>query len=129
MSYWCHASLHERSHVQRFIHCTGTVVCSAFLSECSSSSARAGISHVCQRSYEKENQQVLLLAQQRQESQLTGGSTGSAVGDSELFACGSMVIGLGPLAAVSRASSCGVIVGVEKYVLLSCLADVAPVLL
>ena len=63
------AERRRRSHVQQFTHCTDTVVCSAFLSECSSASARAGISHVCQRSYEKENKQVLLLAQQRQESQ------------------------------------------------------------
>ena len=36
----------------------------------------------------------------------TGGSTGSAVEDSELFAFCSIVIGLEPLAAVSRMSRC-----------------------
>ena len=59
----------------------------------------------------------------------TGGSTDSAVEDSEPFACGSAVIGLGPLAAVSRVSRCGSSSRVGKYVLLSCLADVTPVLL
>ena len=61
--------MHDLDRVQWFTHCTGTVVWSAVLSECISSSARAGILRVCQRFYEMENQQVILLAQRRQESQ------------------------------------------------------------
>ena len=99
--------------------------CSAVLSECSSSSARAGISHVCQRSYEKENQQFLLLTQQRQKSQPVA----------LLFSCRRFrVVRVwldGDWSRTISSSFTGVeqrvIVGVEKYVLLSSLADVAPV--
>ena len=103
------------------------MVCSAFLSECSSASARAGISHVCQRSYEKENQQVLLLAQQRQESQ----PVALLAQLSKIPSCSRVARRSWSRTISSSLTGVAlrIIVGVEKYVFLNGLADVAPVIL